>query len=231
MPTGPSVSVMPAPGKSFAVFQAEDVKCRQWAEQNQGTSSQQVYQSNVATGAVAGTAIGAGLGAAVGSASGHSGAGALIGGAYGLLVGTAAGSDSGSAYGRAAQRRYDNAYVQCMYSYGNQVPGYQSYAASPQQAAIPYPPEVSVDEAPQFVYSPELNLYVAVGVPYDLVYTGSMYLYFYGGRWYQGPYYDGPWAPASRRYFPRVLFRYRIDQVRHYRDMEFRRYEHDRGAL
>lgn len=260
-PTGPSVNVLPAPVKPFETFQSEDATCRQWAEQRIGMSAQQGYEKNVATGAVAGTAIGAGLGAAVGSASGHAGAGALIGGASGLLVGTAAGSDSGRFYGREAQRRYDNAYVQCMYSYGNQVPGYRPslVAAAPQpvvaappppppaaivQAEVPPlpppemlpepgqyspPPEVYVDDAPQFIYSPALNLYVAVGVPYDLVYTGVDYLYFHGGRWYRGHYYNGPWVVATRRGFPPVLSRYRIDHIRRYRDQEFRRYEHDRA--
>ena len=119
LPTGPSVTVLPAPGKSFETFRKEDATCKQWANQQLGASPQQTYESNVATGAVAGTAIGAGVGAAVGSASGKAGTGALIGAAYGLLVGTSVGSDSGRVYGRQAQRRYDNAYVECMYSYGN----------------------------------------------------------------------------------------------------------------
>jgi outer membrane lipoprotein SlyB len=260
LPKGPSVKVLPAQGKSFDTFRAEDATCRQWAEQQGGMSTQQTYEKNVATGAIVGTAIGTGLGAAVGSASGHAGAGAIIGGASGLLVGTAAGSDSGRVYGREAQLRYDNAYVQCMYSYGNQVPGSRPrvVAAPPRPVAVappppppdvmaqadvppppppeeppapgqyPLPPEVYVDMAPQFIYSPALNLYVAVGVPYDLVYTGVDYFYFYGGRWYRGPYYNGPWALATRRHYPPVLLRYRIDHIRHYRDAEFRRYERDR---
>ena len=181
--------------------------------------------------------------------SGHAGAGALIGAASGLLVGTAAGSNSGQAYGREAQRRYDNAYVQCMYSYGNQVPGYRPRAVAVPpppaptvmvQAEVPPPPpamapdqgpapDIYLDEAPQFIYSPELNMYVAVGVPYDLVYTGSEYFYFYGGRWFHGPYYNGPWLFAPRSIYPPVFLRFRIGEIRHFRDLEFRRYEHDRG--
>ena len=263
LPTGPSVTVFPAQGKPFDVFRSEDATCRQWAQQQLGTSPQQAYESNVTTGAVAGTAIGAGLGAAVGSASGEAGKGALIGAAGGLLVGTSAGANAGQASGREAQRRYDNAYVQCMYSYGNQVPGLGTRVATapPQavvtaspppplmpQAEVPPldapppssdvypelgqyspPPDVYLDEAPQFVYAPALNTYVAVGVPYDLVYTGSGYLYFYGGHWFRGPYYNGPWVFAARRSVPPALLRYRIDQIRQYRDVEFRRYNHDRA--
>jgi YMGG-like Gly-zipper len=254
LPPGPSVRVLPAQGKPFDTFRTEDATCRQWAEQRLGMPVQETYESNVATGAVAGTAIGAGLGAAVGSASGHAGAGALIGAASGLLVGTAAGSDSGQVYGREAQRRYDNTYVQCMYSYGNQVPGYRPRVAVappppppdvttqadeqpldtppppevyPETEQYPPPPEVYVEEAPQFIYSPALDLYVAVGVPYDLVYTGSGYFYFDGGRWYRGPYYNGPWVLAPRRSFPPALLRFRIGRIRHFRDAEFRRFQHD----
>lgn len=140
LPTGPSVNVLPTSGKSFDVFRAEDATCRQWADQQIGGPAQQTYEKNVATGAVAGTAIGTGLGAAIGSGSGHTGAGALIGAASGLLVGSAVGSDSGRVYGMEAQRRYDNSYIQCMYSYGNQVPGYRPTVVVHQPAVIAPPP-------------------------------------------------------------------------------------------
>jgi len=123
IPPGPSVMVAPAQGKPFELFKQEDASCRRWAEQQIGLSPQEVIDNNTAAGAVAGTAIGAGLGALLGSASGHAGAGALIGGVGGLLVGSASGADSGRGYGREAQRRYDHAYVQCMYANGNQILG------------------------------------------------------------------------------------------------------------
>jgi outer membrane lipoprotein SlyB len=255
-PTGPSVNVMPAQGKPFDKFRSEDASCRQWAEQQQGRPTQEKYEQNVATGAVAGTAIGAGLGAALGSASGHAGTGAAIGAATGLLFGTAAGAGSGESYGREAQHRYDNAYLQCMYSYGNQVPGHQRVASAtppvavapppppkplppplpappPVYAPVPYdyppPPEVYFDSGPEFLYSPSLNMYVAVGVPYDLYYTGSEYFYYHDGRWYRGPYYNGPWSYAPPRSYPPIFVRYRIDNFRYYRDAEYRRYLHDRA--
>lgn len=122
MPTGPSVMVLPAAGKPFDVFQQEDAVCRRWAEQQIGMSPQAVAEQNTTTGAVAGTAIGAGLGAAIGATSGRAGAGAAIGAASGLLVGASSGANAGQVYGYEAQRRYDISYIQCMYSYGNQVP-------------------------------------------------------------------------------------------------------------
>jgi hypothetical protein len=123
LPTGPSVRVLPAPGKPFEQFMAEDTICRQWAEQRIGMSPQDTANQNAATGAVVGTVVGAGVGAAIGAASGNPGAGAAIGGGSGLLLGSASGASSGEVYGMEAQRRYDNSYVQCMYAKGNQVPG------------------------------------------------------------------------------------------------------------
>jgi len=95
--------------------------------------------------------------------------------------------------------------------------------------SAPAPPAISVEEAPQFIFSPALGFYVAVGIPYDLVYTGSDYFYFYGGRWFRSNYYNGPWVIAGPRHFPPLLHRYPVDRIRYYRDFEFRRYNHDRA--
>ena len=127
LPSGPSVRVMPGQGKPFEEFRADDAVCRQWAEQQLGISPPEAVNQNVATGAIVGTVIGSGLGAAIGAASGNPGAGAAIGAGSGLLLGTASGFDAGNTYGWEIQRRYDNAYVQCMYAKGNQVPGVKQY--------------------------------------------------------------------------------------------------------
>jgi hypothetical protein len=123
IPKGPSVMVLPPQGKPFEQFMAEDAICRQWAAQQIGLNPQETVNQNTVTGAVAGTVIGAGIGAAIGSTSGDMGSGAAIGAASGLLIGTAAGANTGQVYGWEAQRRYDIAYMQCMYSKGNQIPG------------------------------------------------------------------------------------------------------------
>jgi hypothetical protein len=123
MPTGPGVLVLPAGGKSLEQFQTEDMICRQWAGQQIGMNAQDTANQNTARGAAVGTMIGAGAGALLGAASGHAGAGAAIGAGSGLLLGTASGAGSGREYGWDAQRKYDYAYVQCMYAKGNQIPG------------------------------------------------------------------------------------------------------------
>ncbi|MFA6054323.1 MAG: YMGG-like glycine zipper-containing protein [Thermodesulfovibrionales bacterium] len=151
IPKGPSVMVLPPPGKPFEVFQVDDAVCRQWAARQIGQSPQETVNQNTVTGAVAGTVIGAGLGAAIGSASGDMGAGAAIGAASGLFLGTATGADSARVYGWEAQRRYDIAYQQCMYAKGNQIPGVVTRTHSIRR--IPPPPPPGSGYAPP-MYSP-----------------------------------------------------------------------------
>jgi hypothetical protein len=123
VPTGPSVMVLPAQGKPFEQFQAEDANCRGWASQQNGLSPQEGVNQNTVTGAVIGTFIGAGLGAAIGAVSGNPGMGAAVGAGSGLLGGVLSGANAGQAYGWEAQQRYDISYQQCMYAKGNQVTG------------------------------------------------------------------------------------------------------------
>jgi hypothetical protein len=139
MPAGPSVMVLPKPGKSFEEFQSDDAVCRQWAMQQIQMPPNEIVNKNLASGAAIGTAVGAGLGAAIGAASGKPATGAAIGAGSGLIAGTAAASGPAYAAGGKTQRRYDNAYQQCMYAKGNQIPG---LAATPPKRAhwIPPPP-------------------------------------------------------------------------------------------
>ena len=126
VPTGPTVMVLPGTNKSFDQFQADGYACTQYAQQMTGNAGQAA--ADAATGnAVAGTLIGAAAGAAIGSVSGRAGPGAAIGAGTGLLFGSAAGSNAAGLSYYQVQRRYDQAYVQCMYAKGNQVPVRANY--------------------------------------------------------------------------------------------------------
>ncbi len=139
MPAGPSVMVLPEPGKSFEAFQSDDAVCRQWARERIEVSPSETVNKNLAGGAAVGTVMGAGLGAAIGAASGKPATGAAIGAGSGLVAGTAAASGPAHAAGMEAQRRYDNAYQQCMYAKGNQIPG--TVVTPPRRSRwIPPPP-------------------------------------------------------------------------------------------
>ena len=139
MPAGPSVMVLPEPGKPFEVFKSDDEVCRQWALQLIQVPPNEIVNKNLAGGTAIGTAMGTALGAAIGASSGQPATGAAIGAGSGLVTGTAAASGPAYAAGSEAQRRYDNAYQQCMYAKGNQIPG--SAAVPPKRAGgIPPPP-------------------------------------------------------------------------------------------
>lgn len=129
-PMGPTVQVLPAPNKPFDVFQAEQVVCKDYARNEVGG---QAEASN--TMAIGSTLLAAALGAGLGGAIGG-GEGAGIGAASGGLFGTAVGASGSSGSGASIQMQYNNAYVQCMYAKGNQVPG----AASGTYAHVPPPP-------------------------------------------------------------------------------------------
>jgi hypothetical protein len=171
VPTGPSVMVLPGTQKPFDVFRAEEADCRNYAYNSiGGPNGEQAAANSAASSAVAGTLIGAAAGAAIGAVSGQAGPGAAIGAGTGLLFGSAAGSNAYGATSYNMQRRYDNAYVQCMYAKGNQVPmagqprashgpptayamppsGYPpgpppstQYPSGPPPSSYPYPPESS----------------------------------------------------------------------------------------
>jgi hypothetical protein len=134
--------VLPERGKSFEEFQSDDAICRQWAKERIGLSPRETVNKNLVSGAAVGTLLGAGIGASIGAASGKPATGAAIGASSGLIGGTAAASGPAYAAGHEAQRRYDTAYQQCMYSKGNQIPG--AVAAPPQRSRwIPPPPPIS----------------------------------------------------------------------------------------
>lgn len=140
VPQGPSVMVLPGSGRSFEQFQADDGACRYWAHQQTGTTAGRAATESTVTGAAIGTAIGAAAGAAIGAAAGSPGTGAAIGAGGGLLGGTAIGAGRGDTAYRSVQRRYDVAYMQCMYAKGHQIPvarGSQPYS---QQSIAPPPP-------------------------------------------------------------------------------------------
>jgi uncharacterized protein YcfJ len=150
-PLGPTVAVMPGPNKPFDVFQTDQAVCRQFSEQQVGgpEAANQTGTNQALTGAAVGTLLGAGLGAALGAASGNAGAGAAIGAGAGAVGGTAVGASNAQNTHYSLQQRYDIAYQQCMYSRGNQVPGYAAgpapypapgYAPPPPGYAPPPPP-------------------------------------------------------------------------------------------
>jgi hypothetical protein len=140
-PTGPSMLVLPGNGKTFESFRFDDFECRNFATAQAGAATaDQARQDSMVRGAALGTVVGAIAGAAI---DGSRGAG--VGAGTGLIIGTASGASSGSGDSYSAQRRYDHAYVQCMYSKGHRVPvdarlSEQPASRTPPAAATTAPP-------------------------------------------------------------------------------------------
>ena len=136
IPTGPSVMALPGTGRSFDQFRASDAECRQFAlGQSGGTTANQTSIDSGMKSAAVGAAVGALAGAAMG---GRDSAG--VGAGTGLLVGSLAGASAGEVSGRDLQRRYDNAYVQCMYAKGERVPVSGRLVSEPPRVSSPHPP-------------------------------------------------------------------------------------------
>src|SRR5271170_6332461 len=154
-PMGPTVQVMPGPGKSFDMFQADQANCKGYAAGQVQGQADAANQQAVGVGVLS-TVLGAGLGAAIGGAAGNAGAGAAIGAASGAGLGTAYGA-SGSSYAQLSiQQQYDNAFSQCMYAKSEQVPGFAPIA--PIATMAPPPPPGPVASADPMVRSTQFEL-------------------------------------------------------------------------
>src|SRR3972149_2511234 len=129
VPTGPSVMVLPGSGKNFEQFQADDAVCRQWAAQQTGTTPGRASTER-----------------AGGAAAGGRARGPAVGAGAGLLGGTAVGASAAEGAHTTVQRRYDIAYMQCMYAKGNQIP--VARGSQPAYTAPPPPPPPAASAPP-----------------------------------------------------------------------------------
>lgn len=144
VPTGPSTMALPGTGKQFDQFRFDDGTCRQYAyDAVGGQTAAYAQQDSGVRSTIAGAAIGALIGGAV--SGGHGAAvGAGIGGATGAIAGVSAADYSGY----DAQRRYDNAYTQCMYARGHKVAVDARFASQSRPAYYPPP------APPRYSYGP-----------------------------------------------------------------------------
>jgi hypothetical protein len=76
---------------------------------------------------------------------------------------------------------------------GASVSGCVVYEPAPSPAYSGYPPPPPAAEPPDMVWLPSPGVYVGMGFSYPLFFDGGSYYSNYGGRWYSGPSYRGPW--------------------------------------
>jgi hypothetical protein len=144
MPQGPSVMSLPGTGKNFDQFRTDDASCKQFANEQVGTSPQQAAENSAVASATVGAILGAAAGAIIDGPRG-----AANGAGVGLLMGSSAGASAANVTGRSAQRNFDNAFIQCMYAKGHRVPVSGKLTGAP---ALPptaqYTPPASTTYAP-----------------------------------------------------------------------------------
>ena len=121
VPQGPTVAVMPGTSKSLDQFQADGGTCQQYA-QSAIAAPTKAAQDQAGASLVGSAAIGALIGAALGSWTGQAGHGAAWGAGTGAMFGSAAAGNGGAVSSYTLQQQYNTAYMQCMYTRGNQVP-------------------------------------------------------------------------------------------------------------
>jgi uncharacterized protein YcfJ len=138
-PMGPTVAVMPGPNQPFDVFATDQAACKSYAAQQVQGQAERSNQRAIFNSLVP-TVLGAGTGAAVGNLYGNPGGGAAAGAAGGALAGTEVAANASSNDQMSIQQQYDNAYVQCMYAKGYDVPGWPPHSvASTEQQGEPGP--------------------------------------------------------------------------------------------
>ena len=80
-----------------------------------------------------------------------------------------------------------------------------------------------IHSEPSFVYLRTQGFSISVGSPYDIVYYGGRYYLNHNGRWYRSYSYRGPWILISNYGLPSRIRRYRLVDIRRYRDIEYRK--------
>jgi hypothetical protein len=90
-------------------------------------------------------------------------------------------------------------------------------------------PQIGIAQPPEFILPPALGFYVAIGVPYDMVFVSNVYYLHKGNVWYRAPRYDGPWVVTPYKRLPPGIRKHRFEKIRYYRDEEYRRYRADEG--
>jgi uncharacterized protein YcfJ len=138
---------LPGTGKNFDQFQADDATCKQFAQSQIGDkTANEAGNDSFARTAVLGTALGAVIGAVAGG--GH---GAAVGAATGLAAGSVVGAGASQDSAYTTQRRYDNAYTQCMYAKGERV---RVTGNLTQQPVANPPPQPVLPSEPPSAYPP-----------------------------------------------------------------------------
>jgi hypothetical protein len=84
---------------------------------------------------------------------------------------------------------------------------------------------IVIDRPPSFIQLGTPGFSVSYGSPYDIVLYGNSYYLYNDGLWYRSSRYNGPWGVIHENSLPPRIRRYRINDIRRFRDVEYRRHQ------
>ena len=89
-------------------------------------------------------------------------------------------------------------------------------------------PTFVIDVRPDFIELPDQGFSVSVGSPYDIITYDNWYYINQNGSWYRSSDYRGPWIDINENALPSNIRRHRLEEIRGYRDREYRNGENRR---
>jgi len=87
-------------------------------------------------------------------------------------------------------------------------------------------PAFVIESRPSFVYLEDQGFSVSMNSPYDIVFYDDLYYLYNEGIWYSSSDYSGPWLVIQEYDLPYNIRRHRWEDIRRYRDFEYRRHDH-----
>ncbi len=87
------------------------------------------------------------------------------------------------------------------------------------------PPSFVLDTRPNFINVPNLGFYVSVGGPQDVISYNNRFYVNHRGAWYVSSNFRGPWVVITEGRLPRQIRRHGWDEIRRFRDVEYRRHD------
>ncbi len=89
-------------------------------------------------------------------------------------------------------------------------------------------PTFIIDTRPDFIELPDQGFSVSIGSPYDIITYDNWYYINQNGSWYRSSDYRGPWVDINENALPSKIRRHRLEDIRRYRDTEYRNNENRR---
>ncbi|NTU69158.1 MAG: BcpO-related WXXGXW repeat protein [Chlorobiaceae bacterium] len=85
---------------------------------------------------------------------------------------------------------------------------------------------IGIESRPNFIMLPKQGFSVAIESPYDIVFYDNRYYINRDGSWYQSKNYRGPWEFIREKHLPSKVRKYRLEEIRQFRDNEYNRSAH-----